>query len=217
MIWQGKTVAILASGPSMSAAIVDAVRAAGILSIVINCTWRLMPDAPVMLASDPRWWLARDPRVSPLPEEFLGERLMCAQDARIKGVKFVEPCGLSGSNGGNGALHAAAEAGRRGAARVLLFGVDLRDDALTRWHGLYRGLNNPKLATFARARRAWAKFARKPDRPEVINCNPDSAVECFPKMAPDDALDIERECGTDDAPRRLIGSLMTMQIANGCA
>lgn len=157
--------------------------------MVINDTWRRMPDADVLLAANASWWLTRDPRVSPSDDEFLGERLINMKDDRIKNVRYVEPYPLpGGGDGGNSALHAVHEAGRRGARTVLLFGVDLRDDALTHWHGLHARLNNPTAPRFARARKAWAAYGRDRMRPHVINCNPASAVDSFPKMTPEEGI-----------------------------
>lgn len=174
--WTGQTVAILASGPSMSADVVATVRAERLLAIVINDTWKLMPDAACLLAADRKWWVSRGPQ----PEQFNGERLTCMRNRRIQGVEFAPPYPLLRGDGGNSALHAAYLAGLRGAATVLLFGVDLRDDQLTHWHG--RGMDVPTAARFGRARKAWARFAAESDRAEVINCNPDSGLHCFPKL-----------------------------------
>jgi len=55
-LWPGATVAILASGPSMSLAVADQVRAAGMPAIVINTTHRLAPWAAMLYAADIEWW-----------------------------------------------------------------------------------------------------------------------------------------------------------------
>ena len=60
-------------------------------------------------------------------------------------------------------------------------GVHIRDDALTHWHGLHHGLDNPNWTTFKRHRAAWEAYSREPGRPEILNCNPASALDCFPK------------------------------------
>jgi len=180
--------AIMAGGPSMTPAVVEAVRAAGIRSVVINNSWMLMPDADCLFAADAEWWLA-EPRVSPTDEQVKGQRLVC-QDQRVPNATYVVPNPQPiGMNGSNSALQAAYYEAKRGAKRILLFGVDLRDDELTHHHGLHKGtLNNPTKQRFRRARAAWAAYAAEPNRPEIINCNPRSALDCFPKMTMEEAL-----------------------------
>lgn len=178
-------VAILASGPSMTQEVADTVRAAGIAAIVINNTWRRMPDAAALMASDSRWWAKRNPQLSPSAEEFAGERFCCQE--QTKGAVLVKP--TSQREGGNGALHAAKDvAAPRGARLILLCGVDLRDDQLTHWHGLHNGLNNPTAPGFSRARAAWKRYAAMQERPRIINCSADSALMCFERMPLEQAL-----------------------------
>jgi hypothetical protein len=181
MIWQGQTVAVCGSGPSLTEDVAAAVRALGVPVIVTNDTWRRLPDADVLFAANASWWNKRNPRVSPLPEEFAGERIVCEQGL-VKDATFVAPRKVR--IGGNSALRACHLAEDRGAARILLFGVDLRDDDLTHWHGLHRGLDNPNWTTFKRHRTAWDEYAMQIHRPEIVNCNPRSALDCFPKQAP---------------------------------
>lgn len=179
-------VAIMAGGLSMTTAVANAVRAAGIRSVAINNSWRLLPTADCLFAADAAWWLARSPRESPTPEEFTGERLVC-QDQRVPDATYVVPRAIG--LGSNSALQAAHYEANRGAKRILLFGVDLRDDELTHHHGLHGSmLNNPTKARFGRARMAWQAYAAQKDRPEIINCSERSALTCFPKMMMEAAL-----------------------------
>jgi len=186
MIWQGKTVAVCGSGPSLTEEVAAAVRALGIPTIVTNDTWRRLPEADVLLAANAAWWNKRNPRVAPLPEEFPGERFVCEEG--VAGAAFIAPRKVA--IGGNSALRACHLAEDLGAARILLFGVDLRDDELTHWHGLHRGLDNPNWTTFKRHRAAWDAYALQIKRPEIINCNPQSALDCFPKCTLDEALEV---------------------------
>lgn len=171
-LWAGRSVAILAGGPSLTPALADAAR--DLTRIVINDAWRLAPDADVLLAADLAWWKVYSEALS-----FPGLKL-CCQSARLPGAYCWKPMGLGP---GNSALHAAYVARAAGAARILLLGVDLDDWDLTHWHGQHPGdLRNPTHNAFRVARAAWAAFAALPDRPEVINCNPDSALDCFERL-----------------------------------
>lgn len=179
-------VAIMAGGLSMTPAVVDAVRAAGVRSVVINNTWTLMPDADCLVACDSRWWRGRNPRVSPTADEFKGERIVMCKKSPVDDATFETPHSIH--LGSNSALQAAYRETKRGAKRLLLFGVDLRDDELVHHYGPHAfALGNPTRPRFVRARQAWEVFAKMPDRPEVIN-NPHSALECFPKASTEVAL-----------------------------
>src|SRR6185369_14711932 len=171
----GNEVAILAGGLSMTPAIVEAVRASGIRAVVINNSWKLMPEADCLYAADAKWWRSKE---SPRPEEFLGERLHCTHKERvitkqitpavIPGVTYVEPHKIH--LGSNSALQATIREAKLGATRILLFGVDLRDDELTHHNGLHGSpMDNPTKPRFSRARAAWEAYAKQPDRPEIIN------------------------------------------------
>lgn len=173
-------VAILAGGPSLTQEIADQVRAAGVFVVAINDSWKLVPDADELLAADAPWW-----KLNPDALGFRGKKVVLQQAPAIAGVEFVSPRPLG--TGGNSALQAAYRAS--GAKRLLLFGVDLRDDELTHHHGLHpTPLNNPSVGAFRRARAAWEVFSRQPGIPETINCSARSALTCFPKMAPEQAL-----------------------------
>lgn len=182
MFVKGRTVAILASGPSMSLQVADAVRQTSLPAVAINDTYRLTGWADALFAGDARWWCAH-----PEALDFVGEKF-CCDDLSIRTVQTV-PRREGLKDGGNSALRAAHMLASLGVKKILLFGVDLRDDAVTHWHGPHgHGLPNPTALAFGRFRRAWEMFAAEKDRPEVVNCNPESALQCFPKLALDEAL-----------------------------
>lgn len=150
------------------------------LVIAINNSWELAPEADVLFAADSRWWNAY-----PKAAGFRGERIVCEAN-RVPYATFLTPKVLP--SGSNSALQAAFWMADCGVERIALFGVDLRDDERTHWHGLHEGLNNPSENTFTRHRAAWREFANILDRPEVVNCSERSALTCFPKMSLEKAL-----------------------------
>ena len=178
-------VVVIAGGPSVTPAAVELVRASGLRTIVVNDSYRIMPDADALFAADAAWWQA-----NPQAERFAGERYV-SEDQRIDAAVFVPP--EHPKAGGNSALRAVQMAYLQGAKTVFLIGVDLRDDEQTHWHGRHEhpSLHNPNESTFRRARLAWLAYSHRMDRPVVINCNPRSAVACFPMMALADALEGE--------------------------
>lgn len=176
----GRTVAILASGPSMTPEIVEMVRKrTEVYSIVINETRRLMPDADMLFAGDPVYWTAYTDAAS-----FVGRKVASRPDNLPRGVEFAPP--RPPKEGGNSAMRACHLACDEGAAEILLFGVDLRLDAVTHWHGAHHHtLHNANAHTFRRSLSAWCAFAGQSDpRPPIFNCNPDSGLDCFPKVNP---------------------------------
>lgn len=154
---------------------------ADLFAMVTNNTFLLAPDANLLFAADIAWWFKH-----PEAFEFKGEKFVASKDARVP-VQYMKPP-VGHASGSNSALLAARLAKERGAKKVLLFGVDLRDDELTHWHGDHEGLKNPCVGAFNRARAAWTAFSKEKDNPTIINCNPRSGLDCFPKMSMESAL-----------------------------
>ena len=173
-----KTVAILGGGQSLTPEVVDKVLRSNAFVIAINNAWLLAPDADVLFACDVKWWMA-----NPEAFSFRGEKFVCQDNPRLAHVTYLTPQPIGA--GSNSALQAAYWAADQGAHRIVLFGIDLRPEELTHWHGQHKDLKNPTANTFARARRAWEKFSPKC---EVVNCSLRSALECFPKMTIEEAL-----------------------------
>lgn len=106
----------------------------------------------------------------------------------VEGFDDDPGCLRTGGNGGYQALHMAAHAG---AARILLFGFDLDDRAGSHWHGDHpEPLRNTPSAVFAiwRARFATLVEPLRARGVEVVNCAPQSALQCWPLADPFDIL-----------------------------
>lgn len=184
-MWRGRTVAVLASGPSMSLQVATLARRAG-AAVAVNDTYRLAPWADVLYGADADWW-----RRNPQARDFPGLKV-CADDSllwpevlnlRHTGKSGFDPdptCIRSGGNSGYQAVHVAAQAG---AARILLCGFDMGGG---HWHGAPA----PAAERFT----TWIKhFATLADGlgargVEVINCTPGSALTCFQRMPLEEAL-----------------------------
>ncbi len=187
-MWAGKTVAVLASGPSMSQGVVDEVFASGAPTIVVNNTFLLAPWADMLYAADAAWWHAH-----PAAAQFSGLRVT-VQDVRgtLK-LRCSGPAGFdphpsavrSGGHSGHQAVHIAMHAGAR---RILLCGFDMRG---THWHGQHaEPLRNTEQGAYGRWAERFAEL-REPAAErdiEIINCTPDSALTCFPTMSLAEAL-----------------------------
>ena len=186
-MFEGRTIAVLASGPSMSQAVADKIHAAGVPAIVVNNTFRLAPWASILVANDLEWWRATDDW-----KDFAGFRV-CSQPGRaIEGVQRLRvtadfgfdpdpSCIRFGSNSGYQAVHIGIQTG---ASRILLCGFDMHGG---HWHGPHKEpLRNPQPHRFAR----WIKRFRdlRDQGSEIVNCTPGSKLDCFPMADLEDVL-----------------------------
>lgn len=189
----GGTVAILASGPSMSQEVADAVHAAGVPAIAVNTTFRLAPWAWMVYAADAEWWehpTHRDVFEHPGLKVTIGgsRRLPGVHALRNTGADGFDPepgCVRTGSNSGYQAVHIAAQAGAR---RILLCGFDMHGG---HWHGDHpHGLRRNTTATFEKFRARFTTLVR-PLRErgiDVVNVTPGSRLDCFRRGRLEDEL-----------------------------
>ena len=199
---KGKTVAILASGPSMTRAQCDLVRGTDWTAVAINETWRLAPWAAVLYGCDWAWWAAKAPTV----EEFDGMRVV-GTVANVKNMKVLPPEmkwqesllnyipviagqsqplweGRALGAGSNSAFQVANWVARCGATRIFLLGVDCHSPN-NHWHGghTHPMAQNQKPTLMATWLAAWKNAAPQfIERDiEVINCSPGSALKVYPR------------------------------------
>lgn len=182
-LWPGQTVAILASGPSMSAEVAAKVRAAGVPVIAINSTFRLAPWASMLYAADRAWWAA-----NPEAMKFAGIKVSCE---RYPGVESLRNAGTIGYTDDAWGIHTYGNSGaqgiqiaaKAGASRILLCGFDMHDRAGSHWHGDHPApLRNTQTELYARWIVQMAVLARHlAERGvDVLNVTPDSALKCWP-------------------------------------
>jgi hypothetical protein len=181
--WEGETVAIFASGPSMSPAIAEQYRGVcrtiAINMQAIDCA----PWADVIWATDFKFWREHGAQLLPLP----GRKFHVLQGQTFPGVETLRPSKevfdwrpemiSTGANSGYAALCLAA---KLGAARVLLHGYDMRMvDGRARRFEYCANLNSkPKFSSWlANFERLAPELAKR--NVYVINCTPGSALKCF--------------------------------------
>lgn len=187
--FENGTVAVLASGPSMNADVVHAVRFVGIPSIVVNNTFRLMPDAWCLYGADVEWWQHNLDAL-----EFKGLRVSVGQ---FKGVSQLKNTGRVGFDpdpqnlrtGGNSGYQAVHLAAHTGAARILLLGFDMSSG---HWHATHQ---SPLRQTHPDTYGVWIKnfetlaVALKARNIEVLNCSKASSLQCFPMADLEDVIE----------------------------
>ena len=192
--WEGETVAVLASGPSMSAAVAAYVRDRCRVIAVNNQGLTIAPWADVLYGADLKWW--EHYRNEALKFEKLKVTLRDGFDS--KEVFYLEystiipfdpkPTHLvSGGNSGYQAVHLAAHFG---AKRILMCGFDMREVNGERHnHGDHPGRLNTALNF-----RKWIHNFNclYPDLHkrgiELVNCTPNSALKSVPYVPLQEAV-----------------------------
>ncbi|MBB2698953.1 UNVERIFIED_ORG: hypothetical protein GGI66_003630 [Rhizobium esperanzae] len=185
-IWEGETVFVLASGPSVNG--LDLSLLAGRRVIAVKSSWLTYPDADVLFFADGRWW--KDPALR--PKAFEGLIVSSAKeisDPRVKLVHKVEPGDLSEKpdtvalrrTSTTGAINLAVHFG---ASRIVLLGVDgkVTPDGPRHCHG--RPWPWPlKAGCFDEQAAEYRQIAPSAERLgiAIVNANPDSAIDVWPR------------------------------------
>mgnify|MGYP000647434298 CR=1 FL=1 len=186
--WAGRTVACLASGPSLTPEDCAIVRERGLPAVVTNTTFRMAPWADALIGHDLKWWTVYDSEVR---AAFTGAKLCCS--VVPKGIDAVNALPfLPGRGFGNSGTAAIALAIHAGAKRVLLLGYDSQrgPNGRAHWHDAH-----PAPLGDAKSLPKWGpKFAivaalAKQKRVEVLNCSRSTALKAFPLATLEDVLD----------------------------
>jgi len=195
--WTGRTVACIASGPSLRPVDCDVVRDAELPSIAVNNAGLppMASFADIHYACDGRWFEKH-------PEALTYDRIkVCAVDEAPAGVHKVDLVSgpgfderpntiRAGQNSGHQAVHLAASLG---ATQIILLGYDMqRTGGQSHFHGDHRGgLENPEDGALARwADEQFPVLARELNKRgvDVVNASRVSALTCFRRAALEDVL-----------------------------
>ena len=188
-MWRGETVAVMATGPSMSKAIADEVLDSGIATIVINDNYRIAPWADMLYAADSCWWNVHAQEAL----NFKGIKVTCHESTVYKAVNWLRQSGVEGYDpdpkmirtGGNSGYQAVHVAIQAGAKRIVLLGFDMGGSG--HWFGKHKP---PLRNTDPNSYCVWV--SRFPGLmghgAEIVNCTPGSAITCFPMMTLQEAL-----------------------------
>lgn len=158
--------AILAPGPSARAEDAEIARDSGYSVGCVSNAFELAPWCKFVAASDAKWWRAH-PAAMEHPAKF------CA--VAIAGGHVVSTqWGVV-----NSGVLGLEVAKRMGATQILLLGFDMHG---THFFGRYtNGLNNTSEDRRKVHLREYAAWARENKEIEIVNCTPDSALDCFPR------------------------------------
>lgn len=203
-LWPLSTVLLMATGPSLSQADVDAVAAAtagparSLKVFAVGEAWQAAPWADALYHADRAWWdaYAGAPAFPGLAITQDGNSgLACADRYGLSCVASVKATGIStdpavvhrGYNSGFQALQLAIHLG---AARVILLGFDLgrADDGRKSW-AQNRPASLVRHSPYELFVRAFTDGAPQVAQVgvEVLNASRVSALQCFPRV---DLLDV---------------------------
>lgn len=158
-------VAILAPGPSASAALAETLK--GKRLIVVGNAWELAPWAVALVANDRAWW-AKHPDAM----QFQGAKYSAN---RVRGVEMVAN-GRPNLNSGTLAMIVAVY--HLGATAIQLHGFDFHG---THFFGPYtNGLSNTPQASRNRHMNQMRAWRAANPKVAVTNCTPGSALTVFP-------------------------------------
>lgn len=164
--------AILATGPSMSLAVAESVRAFDLVIAVANAGLDIAPWAHALVAQDRAWW-----RAHPEALEFVGRKFSSNRiDDRVRRVQTNV---TSQSNSGVLALEVARLLMKGKRKRIELHGFDMRGSHYFGPHPEpLRNTSAPRFETFQQQFALMAIILRK-EGFKVVNKTPGSALRCF--------------------------------------
>ena len=196
-LWPGGTVAIFATGPSLTQADVDYCRGKVDGVVLVNDAHRLAPWGDVLYSSDRQWW----PHYQGVPS-FTGLRFGIGTSvgianpfARFPEITVLKNTGYDGlerkpsglrTGGGNSGYAAVNLAVHLGATRILLLGYNMN------WTGGRAHFfgNHPSALSQTQGHfPSWREKFRTMLEPlrqlgvEVINCTPQTSISAFPQRA----------------------------------
>lgn len=170
------TWAVLATGPSMSQSVADAVR--GRCSVVaVSDAYKLAPWADVLVSADKAWW-DHNPEALRFPGRKYGAM------PEFNAVPGVERFRVSG--GTNSGLLGLMVAVHLGATKVLLCGFDMHSPGEHFFGRHPKPLKSTTADRMALFRRQFMTF--RPKGTEIINCTPGSELKAYPMGRLEDEL-----------------------------
>lgn len=196
-MWAGKTVAILATGPSLTPQQATQVRAAKSLhpdrlaAVAVSDAFRLAPWADLLYSADSAWWNVHAQEAL----KFQGQKVSVAVGLGRHVFRLEQglPMGFderpdtlaTGGNSGYQAVHLAIHAR---AARVLLLGFDMTGARGAHFFGSHPApLRNTIEDSYAKWRERFKALSGRGT--EILNCTPGSALDCFPRADLVDVLE----------------------------
>ena len=188
--WHGRTVVVVASGPSLTDRQVVLVENSSAFTIAVNSSYEKLWTPEAIYACDYLWWkhnhMAAKRHIKGERQRLWTQDLAAAEQFHLSHIRWEAKDGLGkrglrvNGNSGAGAINLAYHFGAR---RILLVGMDMKPgpNGEKHWHP-----DHPKPLVQGQQFEEWRKkmgvLAKdlKDEGVEVINCTPGSALTCFP-------------------------------------
>jgi hypothetical protein len=188
----GGTVVCIASGPSLTVEDVEYCRGKVDAAIVVNNSYQIAPWADCLVASDLKWWHWHQGAKS-----FKGLKYATSRHIKWTGVQILRNAGDDGleldptgvRHGLNSGFRAINIAFHFGAKTILLLGYDcqLGPNKEGHWHKDHPIKSDSPYKIFNKRFRTLVQPLAE-HGVTVINCTRRTALDCFPQMALEDAL-----------------------------
>jgi len=193
--WTSATCFVLGGGPSLSAVDLEQVRASAGFTIAVNNTYQLAPWAEYLYFMDEVWYGWHEEALSSFPGEIVTSVDNLSPHPRIKvlrrGKRFnldPRPTHMShGNNSGHGGVCLGA---MLGASRIILFGFDMCTvGGRHNYHDDHQR-TVPENIYLNQYVKSFVPLSEDLERlgVEVINSTPNSLLDVFPTMTPEEAL-----------------------------
>lgn len=160
--------AVLATGPSLTQAVVDSVRDRCKV-VAVSDAYRLAPWADALASTDGKWWKA-----NPEALEFAGQKFTAAPS--FVPLEDVERMPVDTAT--NSGLLGLMVAVKLGATRVLLCGLDLHSPGAHFFGRHPSPLRSSEQRHLDMHKRQFAQY--RPRGVEILNCTPGSALDVYP-------------------------------------
>jgi hypothetical protein len=195
--WWGRTVCIIAGGPSLTKEDCDLIASSTLWKcIAVNDSWQRLPTADVIYACDGAWWKVHHEKVK---KEFKGERWTQDYKTSVRfGLNRVGSAAKPGlgkegiiHQGGNGGYQVINLAWLWGAKRILAIGLDCKPaaDGTAHWFGQH-GRNLSKIQNYRCWNELFPQLAADlvQEGVDVFNLSRETALTCFPRMSLEEAI-----------------------------
>lgn len=171
---KGRPIAVLASGPSLTASDIDLLRSAGVPFVAVNTTWEIARDCCALVAGDYRWWKAHGKQVDI-------ETIKISRSPKAKKTFSTRTARSKIKGGYNSAMVAAEWCVQKGYGPVILLGVDCSLKNGVHHHGPHTKTPDPDRARLHHWPRQWKRLREAYPRAEIVNCSRHTELDTFPK------------------------------------
>ena len=192
-VWVGESVAVLATGPSLTIEDVHLVYTAGFILVGVNSIWKMVPHVDILYAGDHRYWKAYIDDIE--AAGIVAKRYSRSSRAEKEyDAKYVKTKLGKDYNSGELAVEFAIQ---RGSERVVMLGFDASVQQGLHCHGAHDKTPNPNPD---RARRWLKQFDRIPKHypnADVVNCSRRTRIKSIKRALLEDYLE-----GLPESPLR---------------